>query len=236
MAILLIPVHNEQQHLPGVLEKVASVASRLVVVDDGSSDATPRLLVEWAAHEPKCHLILQPVNRGKSRALAQGLWAVHGLVQAGEVAPDAPLVLCDGDGQHPLEEIPPLCESLASQQLDMLIAFRDFSRYPMHKIWGNRLLSWQARWLTGVAYKDSLCGLRVLRAGRAAEVAQLLTGPGYTCEQQMCVGLPRLGWKVANNYPVVPAHPRSNPSWRDGVEIFLWGLRSFVLRGALQGS
>ncbi|MEW6277813.1 MAG: glycosyltransferase family 2 protein [Candidatus Eremiobacterota bacterium] len=230
MPVLLIPVHNEQRHLPGVLEKAARIASTLVVVDDGSTDATPGLLVEWARQHPRCHLLLQPVNRGKSQALAQGLRVVDGLVQGGQVEGCAPLVLCDGDGQHDLEEVPPLCESLSEQQLDMLIAYRDFSRYPRHKVWGNRLLSWQARWLTGVAYVDSLCGLRVMRAGRAGEVATLLTGPRYTCEQQMCVGLPRRGWRVANNFPVAPAHARSNPSWWDGAEIFCWGLASW-LRG-----
>lgn len=226
MPILLIPVHNEQAHLPGVLERVAQVARRLVVVDDGSSDDSPRLLVEWSRQQRNCNLILLPKNQGKSRAIAQGLWAVHAMIQAGELDPETPLVLCDGDGQHPLEEIAPLCESLAAQQLDMLIAFRDFSHYPLYKVWGNRLLSWQARWLTGVDYRDSLCGLRVFRAGRAAEVAAVLTGPGYTCEQQMCVGLPRRGWKIANNYPVRPPHQRSNPSMLDGLKIFFWGLAS----------
>lgn len=226
MPVLLIPVYNEQQHLPGVLDMVARVATTLVVVDDGSSDETPELLARWARKQANCHVLLQPRNLGKTRALAQGLKLVEGLVQGGEVAARTPLVLCDGDGQHPLDAIPPLCHSLEEQGLDMLIACRDFSGYPWHKVWGNRLLTWQARWLTGVRYVDTLCGLRVFHAGRAGEVAGLLTGPGYTCEQQMCTGLPRRGWRVANNYPVSPPHARSNPTWRDGLQILWWGFKS----------
>jgi glycosyltransferase involved in cell wall biosynthesis len=201
-----------------------------VAVDDGSTDSTPELLARWAREYGRCHVLLLPKNQGKSRALGVGLRVIQGLVDSHEVGPREALVLCDGDGQHPLEAVPHLCRSLEDQDLDMLIAFRDFSVYPRHKIWANRFLTWQACWLTGVAYQDALCGFRVLRAGRAGEVAELLTGPGYTCEQSMCVGLPLRGWKVGNNFPVAPAHPRSNPTWRDAAKIFFWGLAAW-LRG-----
>ena len=80
---IVMPAYNEEQ---GIAEAVAEVlrevvarvpGSELVVVDDGSRDATGRILDELARAEPALRVIHQP-NGGHGRALRTGLDAAAG--------------------------------------------------------------------------------------------------------------------------------------------------------------
>jgi glycosyltransferase involved in cell wall biosynthesis len=99
---LIIPAFDEAQALPATLDTVvaAARATRLafevVVVDDGSRDATWPLLVEEAATVPELRAIRLSRNFGKEGAIAAGLDAARG---------DAVIVL-DADLQHPPGLIP----------------------------------------------------------------------------------------------------------------------------------
>jgi dolichol-phosphate mannosyltransferase len=225
--VLLLPVYNEETYLPRLLPLLEQVADLIVAVDDGSADRSPEILRRWASDRARVELVLRPSNGGKSRAVLEGLQRLEELRRQGRLGADDALVLLDADGQHPVECIPALCRALAERDLDMLVAARDLSIYPLHKIWGNRLLTWQARLLTGLAYHDTQCGLRALRLDRATQLLGVLSGVAYTCEQEMCVALPLLGWRVANDFPIRPAHRRSNSTLADAVRILAAGWRAW---------
>lgn len=225
--LLLIPVHDERPHLPGLLARLPG-ALRVLLVDDGSRDGSAEVLEAWARQRPGAEVLRLPENRGKSAALVVGLarvqeWLAEGLAQPSDV-----LVMLDGDGQHPPEEVPALAAELSGRGLDMLVAAREFALYPSWKILGNRLLTWQARALTGVPYRDTQCGMRALPASRAAEAASVLRAGGYCCEQELCVALPLRGWAVANDFPVKTQFYRSNSTLRDAASIALAALRAWA--------
>lgn len=225
--LLLIPVHDERPHLPGLLARLPD-AARVLLVDDGSRDGSAELMDAWAAEREGAEVLRLPQNRGKSAALAVGLARVADLLAAGQVQSSDVLVLLDGDGQHPPEAAPDLAEALVARRLDMLVAAREFDLYPSWKILGNRVLTWQARALTGVAYRDTQCGMRALHAGRAAEAASVLRTGGYCCEQELCVALPLRGWAVANDFPVRTQFYRSNSTMRDALSILGAAMRSWA--------
>lgn len=225
--LLLIPVHDERPHLPGLLARLPEVA-RVLLVDDGSRDGSAEVLDAWAAATPGAEVIRLPENRGKSAALVVGLTRVADLLAAGQVQASDVLVLLDGDGQHPPEAAPDLAAALIERRLDMLVAAREFDLYPSWKILGNRVLTWQARTLTGVPFRDTQCGMRAFRAGRAAEAASVLRAGGYCCEQELCVALPLRGWAVANDFPVRTQFYRSNSTMRDAVSILGAAFRSWL--------
>ncbi len=87
----LMPVYNGARYLE---EALASIAAQtftdfeLVIVDDGSTDATPEILARWAARDPRIRLVRRPDNGGVARALNDGLAVARGEYLARQDADD----------------------------------------------------------------------------------------------------------------------------------------------------
>jgi glycosyltransferase involved in cell wall biosynthesis len=76
---VVMPVYNEAGLLPAALDSVqrqSLVAFECVIVDDGSTDATPQILADYARRDPRFRVVTQP-NGGISRALNAGLAAAR---------------------------------------------------------------------------------------------------------------------------------------------------------------
>lgn len=103
MISVVMPAYNEAASLPGTLEAVGPALARLsprweiVVVDDGSRDATRRLM---ACPRSGVRYLRLSRNFGKEAALTAGLARARGDV----------VVLMDADGQHPVELLPTLLQ------------------------------------------------------------------------------------------------------------------------------
>ena len=117
---LAIPIYNEEDVLPELLERTRAVLDRtpggpheIVFVDDGSRDRTPDLLRAAAAEDPRIVVVRLSRNFGHQRALSAALDHVTG---------DAVLVM-DGDLQDPPEELPRFLE-LHRQGYDVVYARR----------------------------------------------------------------------------------------------------------------
>src|SRR5207248_3144334 len=98
---LEVPANNEEEVLPAFRARVtafinsAGCAAELVVVNDGSSDGTLRVLAEWAAVEPPLKVVSLARNFGHQAAVTAGLDAAAG---------DA-VVVTDADLQDPPEVV-----------------------------------------------------------------------------------------------------------------------------------
>ena len=98
---VVVPVFNEQEALPAFHRRlVAALATveggwEVVYVDDGSTDATPRVLRELQVIEPAVAIARFSRNFGKEAAMTAGLRLAHG----------AAVVVIDADLQHPPEAI-----------------------------------------------------------------------------------------------------------------------------------
>lgn len=121
-----VPVHDEQDVLPELLERVAAVLDglpggphELVVVDDGSTDDTPRLLEEAAAADPRLLVVCLSRNFGHQAALSAALDHAGGDV----------VVVMDGDLQDPPEAIPWLLDRYR-EGYDVVYALRRSRREP----------------------------------------------------------------------------------------------------------
>ena len=96
----VVPAYNEAENLPELLPRLVQVLTGLaghweiVVVDDGSTDATAQVMVPWTA-TPGVRYLRLSRNFGKEAALTAGIDAARGDV----------VVLLDADLQHPPEMI-----------------------------------------------------------------------------------------------------------------------------------
>ena len=103
---VVVPVYNEEESLLELGRRLSAVldelvgASEVVLVDDGSTDATPVLLAELERRDDRFRVVRLSRNFGHQVAITAGLDAARG----------AAIVVMDGDLQHPPEVIHRLVE------------------------------------------------------------------------------------------------------------------------------
>src|SRR5258705_11543477 len=101
---IVIPAYNEYERLSRSLEILSAHLARsghrdaeVIVVDDGSADATADLVRDWSVRWPALTLVQLPKNQGKGAALRPGIPATHGdgvaVADAGLSAPIQPVRL-----------------------------------------------------------------------------------------------------------------------------------------------
>lgn len=140
---VVIPARDEAGAIGAVVAAARAVAGDVVVVDNGSRDATAR---EAAAAGAR--VVHQP-RRGYGHACSAGVAA----------ASDAEVVVfVDGDGSMPVEEIPRLAAPIREGRADIVCgsrtALRDAGSMPWHQAAGNRLALHLLRTLYGLRLTD----------------------------------------------------------------------------------
>lgn len=181
---IIIPAYNEELRLPKTLERIgAYVASRpfdaeIIVVDDGSTDTTARIVEELRARIPNLRLVSNGVNRGKGYSVR------HGMLEArGEIA-----LFTDADLSAPIEEADKLIGALqhaevtlGSRALDRSLIATHQSRFrEIAGIIFNKLVK-AILWLPSI---DTQCGFKAFALPRARIIfeQQRIEGFGFDPE------------------------------------------------------
>jgi glycosyltransferase involved in cell wall biosynthesis len=143
----IVPAYNEAATIAEVLRRVEALDldKQVVVVDDGSTDGTERLLEEWRARDG-VEVVRQP-NRGKGAAIRAAIPLLDG-----EIA-----VIQDADMEYDPAEVPALIEPIERGAADVVFGSRLRGGRPQraYLFWhlvGNRVLSL----LTNVLYNTTL--------------------------------------------------------------------------------
>lgn len=180
----LIPAFREEKHIEQVVRETRKHLPRVLVVDDGSPDATAD-----AAEAAGADVLRNGRNLGKGASLALGL---ERLFADGF---DAALCL-DADGQHLPAEIPRFLEAAA--QADLVIGNRmaNAASMPLVRLWTNRITSGILSRLAGVPVPDTQCGYRLIR--REAWRSVTVKSRNYEFEGEMIVAVGRRGLRIAS--------------------------------------
>ncbi|MEW6251693.1 MAG: glycosyltransferase family 2 protein [Planctomycetota bacterium] len=208
--LIAIPVYNEARYLPGVLAAVrrharrsaavpaaatwggpgfARSAAEILVVNDGSTDATPALL----ARERGLHVIAHPENRGYGQSLidAFAFAAQHGYDW---------VITIDCDEQHEPAQIPEFMAAAARGDADVLSGSRYLRTFagdddpPADRREINQTITKLVDQILGLTLTDSFCGFK---AHRVAAMRRLrLDEPGYAFPLQFWVQCARAGLRV----------------------------------------
>ena len=164
---VVIPAYNAARHIEAVLGRVAGLVTsglqQVIVVDDGSRDATARLVREFRAGAFRVDLLERSKNGGYGAAMKDGL------ALARQSGPD--VVACiHADGQYAPEVLPEMIEQLSRRQLALLQGSRIAGGaalrggMPVYKYVGNALLNLIENQTLGLSLTDYHSGYLVYGA------------------------------------------------------------------------
>ena len=192
-----LPVYNEESHIAAVLQEVYRYSDDVLVVDDGSSDNTPRLL----ATQTDSHVISHPANLGYGAALRTAFQ--HAILENYDI-----LVTIDCDGQHEPRLIPALAAEIVNEHdggADLVSGSRYLKIFPGDSIPPidrrqiNGEITRQLNARLGLELTDSFCGFKAYRVEALKQLQ--ITELGYAMPLQVWVQAAALGWRIVE-FPV----------------------------------
>lgn len=166
---LVIPAYNEQETIDALLGRVAAALARIgqpfevIVVDDGSSDATPRLLRDAMSRYPWLRVLRLAANGGQSAAFDAGFKAARGQI----------IATIDADLQNDPEEIPRLLPLLNGY--DMVTGWRQKRQDSRFRRLESRIANRIRNWISQETIEDSASSLKVYKR-HCLEGIQLFKG------------------------------------------------------------
>ncbi|MFQ5482389.1 MAG: glycosyltransferase family 2 protein [Nitrospinaceae bacterium] len=158
---VLVPAHNEEKLIQGVLETIPEWVDHVLVVDDLSRDRTVERVEEFMRRDSRVKLIRHTRNLGVGGALATGYKACR------EQGFDITVVM-NGDGQMHPEDLPGIVEPIAAGKADYTKGNRLFhgqawAMIPRVRYLGNAVLSMLTKIASGYWHiADSQCGFTAI--------------------------------------------------------------------------
>lgn len=177
--IAVIPAYNEERFLGSVVLKVKGYVDKVIVIDDGSRDATSEV-----ARLAGAKVIRHDTNYGK------GVVVKRAFAEARESGVDV-LVLIDGDGQHDPSAIPALIYPILNSKMDVVIGSRFLngqSSIPKYRILGQKILTWATNLHCKKKLTDSQSGFRAFSKKAIQTISLQEKGLSVESEMQIIIG------------------------------------------------
>jgi len=167
---IIIPAFDEQNRLGGSISKILrytadqSIDAELIVVDDGSPDATAQTAEEAISAFPHANarVIRYEPNRGKGFAVKTGLLAATADIG----------LFTDADLSTPIEEMPKLIRPIEHGEFDVTFGSRalDRSLIGTHQPWrreqGGKVFNLVVRTFTRLPFWDTQCGFKAFNMNK----------------------------------------------------------------------
>jgi glycosyltransferase involved in cell wall biosynthesis len=218
---IVIPAFNESARIPATLESVVACIrergwqAEVIVVNDGSRDATAELVRDFARKAPEVRLVENPGNRGKGFSVRSGM-----LQALGEV-----VMFTDSDLSAPIEEAERLFAAIdAGADIAIgsrwLESSRQTHRQPLYRQFFGRCFNAVTRAVMALPFADTQCGIKAFTRAAAQTVFQLQTIERWGFDPEILFIALKRGLRVVE-VPVSWAHDsRSRVSYlKDGLKM-----------------
>jgi SAM-dependent methyltransferase len=216
---IVVPAYNEFHTIEEILRRVRTLPmeKEIIVVDDGSTDGTGRVLAEldW----PEIRVLTHESNRGKGAALSTGFAHTTGDI----------VVIQDADLEYHPSEIPALIAPIVEGKADVVYGSRFLGarRVFMFSHWlGNQVLTLMAN----ILYNTALTDMETCYKAFQGDVARSLDlkARGFGCEPEITAKVFRRHLRVYElpvSYDGRTYAEGKKITWRDGLKAVYWLLR-----------
>jgi dolichyl-phosphate beta-glucosyltransferase len=222
MLSVVIPAYDEESRVGGTLEAVGAWLAaggepfEILVVDDGSKDATAGVVEAAALRRPEVRLLRLPANRGKGAAVRAGVLASRGDL----------VLMCDADLATPIEELGRLRAELAGGA-DIAIGSRALPgadirvrQHPLRELMG-RTFNVIVRALVMQGFHDTQCGFKLFRGEVARELFAAARVDGFAFDVEiLLLAVPRykvvevpVAWRHVEESRVSPGRDAARMLW-----------------------
>jgi glycosyltransferase involved in cell wall biosynthesis len=218
---VIIPVHNEEETIGAIISRIKSVKlpggyrKEIIVVDDGSSDSTARIVSRIKG----ARLVQHKDNRGKGAALKTGIKNCTGDI----------VLFQDGDLEYNPRDYPALIRPIIEGKTEVVIGVRatPWSNrgrwYFYYPYWlGNSLITWMTNLLYGARIKEYEGCYKAFTSKLLCSIS--IRADGFEFDNELICKVLKRGHSPA----AVPIHytPRDYSQgkkirWHDGLRI-LW--------------
>ena len=219
MISVVIPAHNEEKAIGDVLDELIEVLKgqgyEIIVVDDGSTDNTAKIVQE----KDSVKLIQHPQNIGYGAAIKTGIKnATNGLI-----------LIIDGDGSYPVKAIPELLKD--ADQYDMVVGARtgEEVKIQLYRKPAKWFLSKLANYLAGTKIPDLNSGMRIFKKEDAMKFFNILPS-GFSFTTTITLAYLSSDYNV--KYIPIDYHERTGKSkikpFRDGFNFIMLIVRTIT--------
>ena len=184
--IVAIPCFNEERSIGSVVLKTKKYVSGVIVIDDGSTDATAEIAAAAGAE-----VYQHPQNRGYGAAIRSAI------IKGRQLNADI-LVIIDGDGQHDSSDIPEVVKPIIEGKADVVVGSRFLGlgkKPPMFRRVGQHVLTIATNVGSKQAVSDSQSGFRAY-SSKALQVLNL-TEDGMSVSSEIQFAISKSGLRVA---------------------------------------
>jgi glycosyltransferase involved in cell wall biosynthesis len=216
---IIIPVYNEEKTIDEILHAVDAWKSpkwekEIIVVDDGSSDATPGLLKKW---QKKCRIIYKKKNTGKGSAVAEAFRHVSGDF----------IIIQDADLEYDPKDYSVLLTPFENPHVDIVYGSRflgsHLSTMYIYAL-GNKFVTLMTNILYNTNITDMETGYKVFRKQVTRDIQ--LRSKRFDFEPEFTAKVLKKGYQIYEvpiSYFGRKFEEGKKLTWRDGI-VALWTL------------
>ncbi|GIJ51987.1 glycosyl transferase [Virgisporangium aliadipatigenens] len=214
---ILMPVFNEEARVANAVKQALDVKYpceiELVVVDDGSRDATAEILNGF--DDPRISVVIHPRNQGKGAAIKTAAQSATGDF----------MVILDADLEYDPQDIPRLLEPVLDGRAKVVYGNRSFGSHSSFSFWyvmGNKAVTTAANMMYNCYIGDLETCFKLMPLELYRELA--IKSRGFGMEAEVTGKLLRAGvrpFEVPISYRARTREEGKKITWKDGVEA-LW--------------
>lgn len=196
---LFFPLFNEEGNVEEIVKKAKIVLEGLkvkyeiILVNDGSSDSTEKVINKLAIQDPKIVAINHPKNLGYGEALKSGFYN----------AKYDTIVYTDGDGQFDFSEVTKFIEKI--DDFDVIVGHRIKRQDPFFRIVFKQGWKLSLFGFFGLTIKDVDCGFKMVKREVLEKIPHLESQRGAMINAELIIKAKKAGFKIGqvgvNHYP-----------------------------------